>query len=466
MKFISLTTLSLATLACVQAIPVSLASNGTSSGNSTSSSFPAGNDTVTAWGKKQVPISVGQMLNNINTPGSASGFLAASLSTSSPDYFYAWSRLVLEKKNHVAFRVLLDQAVNGNTDEKLLADLDSFLDFTKSSQTVNLGEPKFNPDGSVFSGPWGRPQNDGPAERATTLILYDQFKKGTDAKDYIYKDLDYVVENWKNQCFDLWEEVQGVHFFTLMVMRRGLLDGADYATANGDSDKASSYKSVVSDIEDQINQFWNGQVIQVTLNQNIKQGGLDTSVLIAALVGARGDGFYTAGNDKILATSVQIEAAMKDQYTLNKNLPDGLGTAIGRYPNDVYDGVGTSQGNPWFICTNTFAELYYTAIAEWNDAGNVTVTNTSLPFFSQFDDSAKEGTSYAVGSDEYTKLIDSIALAADKFLSTTANFENTNGSISEQYNRDSGKLQGARDLTWSHASTISAIGAKNGKPAI
>src|SRR5688500_16671266 len=30
-----------------------------------------------------------------------------------------------------------------------------------------LGEPKFQADGSAFNDPWGRPQNDGPAIRAT-----------------------------------------------------------------------------------------------------------------------------------------------------------------------------------------------------------------------------------------------------------------------------------------------------------
>lgn len=35
-----------------------------------------------------------------------------------------------------------------------------------------LGEPKFHVDGTPFTGSWGRPQRDGPALRALTLMHY------------------------------------------------------------------------------------------------------------------------------------------------------------------------------------------------------------------------------------------------------------------------------------------------------
>lgn len=142
-----------------------------------------------------------------------------------------------------------------------------------------------------------------------------------------------------------------------------------------------------------------------------------------------------------------------------------LGTAIGRYPEDTYNGNGNSQGNPWFICTNAFAELYYRAIKEWTQAGSVTVDSISVNFFKKFDSSAASGTKYTVGTSAFNNLVQNIALGADKFLSTTQFHAATNGSLSEQYNRDSGTMTGARDLTWSHASLISASKAKAGVPA-
>lgn len=58
-------------------------------------------------------------------------------------------------------------------------------------------------------------------------------------------------------------------------------------------------------------------------------------------------GFYTPGSDEVLATAAAVEAAFSDLYKINQNAnTTGLGTAIGRYPEDTYNGVGNSQGNP------------------------------------------------------------------------------------------------------------------------
>ena len=48
----------------------------------------------------------------------------------------------------------------------------------------------------------------------------------------------------------------------------------------------------------------------------------------------------------MLATAVAIENSFANLYTINKNKPSWLGTAIGRYPEDTYNGNGNSQGNP------------------------------------------------------------------------------------------------------------------------
>lgn len=153
-------------------------------------------------------------------------------------------------------------------------------------------------------------------------------------------------------------------------------------------------------------------------------------------------------------------------YSINNNLPSWLGNAIGRYPEDTYNGNGNGQGNPWFICTNAFAELYYRAIKEWTANGGVTVTSISLPFFKKFDGSAAVGTKYTVGTTAFNSLAQNVAIAADNFFNTIKVHANNNGSMSEQYERTSGSMTGARDLTWSHASLISASRAKAGVPSL
>lgn len=69
---------------------------------------------------------------------------------------------------------------------------------------------RFNKDGSSYTGAWGRPQNDGPAERASTFIQIAEALKDNSSfvddtlKPAIQRDLDYVSSLWSETCFDLW----------------------------------------------------------------------------------------------------------------------------------------------------------------------------------------------------------------------------------------------------------------------
>src|SRR5262249_1935246 len=133
-----------------------------------------------------------------------------------------------------------------------------FTDFTiKLQATPNLsggvGEPKFNLDGSAYNDPWGRPQNDGPAIRAFALTKYVDYlrSKGStnDLTRYynpdlarpspIKTDLEYVSHHWADTSFEIWEEVKGNHFYTRLVQRKALLDGAKLAEELNDSGAAS-----------------------------------------------------------------------------------------------------------------------------------------------------------------------------------------------------------------------------------
>nr|P07683.2 RecName: Full=Glucoamylase 1; Short=Gluc 1; AltName: Full=1,4-alpha-D-glucan glucohydrolase; AltName: Full=Glucan 1,4-alpha-glucosidase; Contains: RecName: Full=Glucoamylase 2; Short=Gluc 2; Contains: RecName: Full=Glucoamylase 3; Short=Gluc 3; Flags: Precursor [Rhizopus arrhizus]BAA00033.1 glucoamylase [Rhizopus arrhizus]BAP05656.1 glucoamylase [synthetic construct] len=441
--------------------------------------FPTGNSTISSWIKKQEGISRFAMLRNINPPGSATGFIAASLSTAGPDYYYAWTRDAALTSNVIVYEY--NTTLSGNkTILNVLKDYVTFSVKTQSTSTVCncLGEPKFNPDASGYTGAWGRPQNDGPAERATTFILFaDSYLTQTKDASYvtgtlkpaIFKDLDYVVNVWSNGCFDLWEEVNGVHFYTLMVMRKGLLLGADFAKRNGDSTRASTYSSTASTIANKISSFWVSSNNWIQVSQSVTGGvskkGLDVSTLLAANLGSVDDGFFTPGSEKILATAVAVEDSFASLYPINKNLPSYLGNSIGRYPEDTYNGNGNSQGNSWFLAVTGYAELYYRAIKEWIGNGGVTVSSISLPFFKKFDSSATSGKKYTVGTSDFNNLAQNIALAADRFLSTVQLHAHNNGSLAEEFDRTTGLSTGARDLTWSHASLITASYAKAGAPA-
>lgn len=107
--------------------------------------------------------------------------------------------------------------------------------------------------------------------------------------------------------------------------------------------------------------------------------------MLAAIHGYAGDGIYAFSNDQMLATAYQIATSFLPVYPIASRHKDGqgrtLGIPIGRYPDDVYDGTGTSQGNPWYLCTAAMAEHFYRASTELSNAGSIAVTDISLPFW-------------------------------------------------------------------------------------
>lgn len=80
-------------------------------------------------------------------------------------------------------KVLVDMFKNGDT--SLQTVIEDYINAQAYLQGVSnpsgglssggLGEPKFNVDETAFTGPWGRPQRDGPALRATALIDFGQW---------------------------------------------------------------------------------------------------------------------------------------------------------------------------------------------------------------------------------------------------------------------------------------------------
>ena len=173
----------------------------------------------------------------------------------------------------------------------------------------------------------------------------------------------------------------------------------------------------------------------------------------------------------MLATAHALEKAFETLYHVNTNnaFPDQLGVAIGRYPEDTYNGYESGkEGNPWFLATAGMAELYYRAVLEWEtDQSGITINYINGPFFGRLLGQKPEeiiGMTFHYGTSEFDTLISKMADAADRFMSRIQYHERVNGSLSEQFNRYTGFEQGARDLTWSYASFITATKARNGHP--
>lgn len=443
-------------------------------------SFGANAAPVSEWMEQQYSASKAKLFKNISPEGSRPGTVVASPSRRDPDYYYHWIRdaaLVMMTVERLA-------AFESKKKEVYLKNLYQFIELTRfqqSQQTLTgLGEVKFYVDGTPFLGPWGRPQNDGPALRALALTRFAHYLIAENQLDYvkkylydnklpseaiIKKDLEYVSHNWKNHDFDLWEECQGHHFFTRMAQHRSLVEGADLARKLGDSGAADWYQMQANLISNEIQWHWNKNagIFVATLNRvggiDYKHG-MDSSVIIAALVASTGEN--TAVNikdDRLLSSVKRMEEKFAEIYNINRQT-SALSPAIGRYPEDRYDGYNTGKsGNPWFINTLAFASYYYKLAADLRTTATLKINPRNVGFFrsilrrvSQQD--LPESGIVPSTSPQFGKIIEGLIKAGDGFVERVKYHASQDGNLSEQMNRETGHMQGAENLTWSHAAFI------------
>ena len=389
--------------------------------------------------------SIDGILNNINENGS----ILASPSQSEPNYYFDWVRdssLTMKMVVGLAY----DPPTNARLKVKLLQKVDQWLKWEKlrqdNARLVNLGEPRFFVNGNVNLDPWGRPQNDGPAIRALTMMKIATewrnsgrfqelktllFDSKSPSKSLIKTDLDYIANNWQEPSFDLWEEEKGMHYYTLTLQKQALLKGSELAQTMLDNVSSQIYATQAIHIQDFLSGFIdkktdpNHFIISYGINISNplpqKRTRLDLAVLLASI--QTFDGHFYLPKGTPMSTLVNTIDALKNaflkEYPINQtevadDTAASMGIAMGRYPGDVYSGSGFDGGNPWFLATLALAEFYC-------DTGDFKSAHA------QFNRVHKH-----MGAD---------------------------GALSEQFNHTSGYMQGARDLTWSYTSYVSAYRA-------
>ena len=284
--------------------------------------------------------------------------------------------------------MLIDYAIRGKKHQETKA-------------LTGLGEPKFNVDGTAFDGPWGRPQFDGPALRAAVLsrVAAVWMQKGRsdlvakylwNVKDpqqsVIRRDLEYILKVWNLSSFDLWEEVNGVHFFTMISQRKALKVGALLAQALGQHNDAARYAKAYRIITDQMERYWDGyrglfvSTLSRTGGIDYKHSNIDSSIFIGVNFAQISDSTIGQVDDsRLIRTFSTQEKLFSDIYSINQgsNLPP----MIGRYPEDRYNGVSNSAGNPWFITTHAFGEYLYNLSAYISLRGVIKIDALTKDFY-------------------------------------------------------------------------------------
>jgi len=448
-------------------------------------SAPASGD-LDSWLALERRIALLKMKANISPAGAAPGAVAASPSRKDPDYFFHWRRDAALTMQEIV--VLYEQS--SDPDEKasyfkMLTDYAGFVKKTQhASSLTGLGEPKFNMDGTPFNGAWGRPQDDAPAEEASTLIefasallkeghkdlareLYGSFADG------IKGDLEYVSHHWRQTSFDVWEEVKAHHFDTETAQRQALLEGAWLAEQLGDDGAPQWYRAQAKLIEGAMGGHWDagkGYIVSAR-DQDAglggKDSGLDAAVILAAIhrrpldarLGSGAErGFFSVTDARVLATAQALTDRFRAQYAVNRR-PGEPGVAIGRYPEDSYFG-----GNPWALLTAAFAQLDYMAAHDFLTRGEIPVEDADLAFFRALvprDERLRAGLTVTRGEPLFDALIAGFNTQGDSFFAEVRAHANPDGSLSEQIDKDSGVMTSAKDLTWNYASVLSALQARD-----
>jgi glucoamylase len=387
----------------------------------------------------QFELSLNKVIENATMPDVRPGMVVASPSRSNPDYYFDWVR-----DTALTYRALVD-FYELKKDQKIKNMIFTWINAEAYRQNqptfTGLGEPKYFIDGSGYTGGWGRPQNDGPALRALTMIKFARILLQEGNQDYVLKnlyhgvipadsvikkDLEYVAHHWRESSFDLWEEENGMHFYTLLSQHTALQEGAKLAKELGDLGASDFYQMQSNLIAQFIkSQFIDSEIGILTTIRRVngglgyKHSNLDVAPLLAFI--------HTSPYQKILSMKSApvrkyietLTNTFKNLYSINKAYPE-LGVGIGRYPEDRYDGYQTSGvGNPWFLSTLALGEYYCHARSETKNL-------------------------------RYDEIV-------EKQIARVLFHSDRTGSLSEQFNHQSGNMQGARELTWSHNSFLTIM---------
>jgi len=279
-----------------------------------------------------------------------------------------------------------------------------------------LEEPRFAADGGPDLERWARPQDDGPALRASALMtLLDATPElaGPEAETLIARDLAHIARVAGRPCIGPWEEEPARRTsFTLIAQWDALDRGARREAARGQvvpgrRSAAERVAGLIAVAADRPSGGWRESI-------EAGAGHLDSATILALLHADRSEGPFALDAPRTLATVAALEASFGGLYPLNRGraVP-----AIGRWAEDRFFG-----GNPWYPVTLGFAELHYRIAALRQDAG-----------------------SWAK-AEAWMALIEEVAPEGE--------------DLPEQFHRETGAPVSCRALTWSAAAFLGAAAAR------
>jgi glucoamylase len=447
------------------------------------------------WMERQAERSWGHLLRNISPeepkvpggPRPARGIVVGALSKKDPDYYFHWIR---DSSN--VMRVVVEVSTSGRPyagPERLPAMMRDFLALSRRLQTIpsryGLGEPRFTVEAGVDTLPWSRPQNDGPALRALTVVGYlrvlDRQAGGRARQDplalqVLTTDLDFVAAVWRARCFDIWEEYNAENYHTRLVQLSALEKGAGYLADHGlDPERVDRYRTAAAGLEPLLDDHWDPArgflrsqlVIVATDGYTAKKTDLDSAVIVAVMEADRDRPAHSVLDDRVQATVAVLEHLFRRAYPINARRDVGLG--YGRYQGDVYFG-----GNPWFLITACYAEFYDRLARKLAGGASFEVTKRNLDFVREIAaGNGRDGGGGAGGGDavlaglrpgavlrpgdpRHAQLIALLAARGDAILRRFQLHTPASGQIYEQFDKRTGAPTSSRGIGWGHSAFLSA----------
>ena len=276
-----------------------------------------------------------------------------------------------------------------------------------------LGEPRFNPDGSIDVLRWSRPQYDGPALRALACLRYlaGGGALTDDLAALLRLDLDFTVHHAGERCIGPWEEgdENTHHYYTALVQLGALVHGRAFVD---DARRDAAEEK----LRDGLEQHWS-EPHQVYMAMRPARADsaddlVDAAVLLAVLDADLPHGPHSVEDPRVQKTQHALEDLFAREFPINSGR---AAPALGRSRGDRYFG-----GGAWYPTTLAAAGLCYRRAQRSEQVGAALIAR------------------------------------GDAFMTTVQHLTPADGALSEQVDRATSAQTSARHLTWSYAAFIGA----------
>jgi glucoamylase len=330
-----------------------------------------------------------------------------------------------------------------------------------------LGEARHNADGSLDVLKWGRPQNDGPALRALTVMRFftlDDFRAhaGEAALTLLRYDLDYTLSHWRLPCCDLWEEAIGFHYHTRLVQQAALASGATFFDRIGDAHRAKACAAGAEALLAALDEHFEAE--DGVYRPRLAAMGidpppprrLDIAVVLACVHAGRRAGPHSVVDPKMLATFLALERLFEQDYPINRARPDDCAPALGRYAGDSY-----FSGGAYYFSTLGAAQFCFLLAQAAAEGAQLAVTQESQAPLAALLQRPAGSLPQGAPTASLREALGAAALRrGDMYLATIRRFTPASREYSEQFSQQDGAPTSADNLTWSYAGFITALAAR------